>query len=36
MTAGVCAFVIAVALVSCSVPLRRALNVDPISALRAQ
>ncbi len=33
---GVCAFVVAVALVSCTVPLRRALRIDPIRALRSE
>jgi predicted permease len=32
--AGVCAFVAIVALLSCAVPLRRALHIDPIKALR--
>jgi ABC-type antimicrobial peptide transport system permease subunit len=32
----VCLFVIAVTLISCSVPLRRALRIDPIKALRAE
>jgi putative ABC transport system permease protein len=34
--AGVGAFVVAVALVSCTVPIRRALRVDPIRTLRAE
>jgi hypothetical protein len=35
-TAAVCAFVVAVAVASCTVPLRRALHVDPIRALRSE
>jgi predicted permease len=35
-TAVVCAFVVSVALASCTVPLRRALRIDPIRALRAE
>jgi putative ABC transport system permease protein len=35
-TIAVCLFVIAVTLISCSAPLRRALRVDPIAALRAE
>ncbi len=34
-TLGVCAFVVLVALVSCTVPLRRALRIQPTDALRA-
>ncbi len=33
-TLGVCAFVVLVALVSCTVPLRRALGIQPTDALR--
>lgn len=35
-TIGLSAFVAGVALVSCAVPLRRALRIDPIQALRAE
>jgi ABC-type antimicrobial peptide transport system permease subunit len=31
---GVCLFVIAIALISCTVPLRRALRIEPMDALR--
>jgi putative ABC transport system permease protein len=34
-TLGVCAFVVVVALVSCTVPLRRALSIQPTDALRS-
>jgi predicted permease len=33
-TLGVCAFVVLVALISCTVPLRRALRIQPTEALR--
>ncbi|HYN06260.1 MAG TPA: ABC transporter permease [Vicinamibacterales bacterium] len=33
-TLGVCAFVVLVALISCTVPLRRALGIQPTEALR--
>ena len=33
-TLGVCAFVVLVALISCTVPLRRALGIQPTDALR--
>jgi ABC-type antimicrobial peptide transport system permease subunit len=33
-TLGVCAFVVLIALVSCAVPLRRALTIQPTEALR--
>jgi putative ABC transport system permease protein len=34
-TLGVCAFVVLVALISCTAPLRRALGIQPTDALRA-
>jgi hypothetical protein len=36
VVAVVCAFVVAVTLASCTVPLRRALRIDPIRTLRAE
>jgi ABC-type antimicrobial peptide transport system permease subunit len=36
VTAAVCAFVILVAMVACTVPLRRALRIEPTDALRAE
>jgi len=36
LTFAVCTFVVAVALASCTVPLRRALHIDPIRALRSE
>jgi hypothetical protein len=36
VTLAVCAFVVAVALLSCTVPLRRALRLDPIRALKSE
>jgi len=34
-TLAVCAFVMAVAMTSCMVPLRRAMRIEPTAALRA-
>ena len=34
-TVGVCAFVVLVSLASCTVPLRSALRIDPMQALRS-